>query len=614
MTDNNKSLFNYDDNRYGQPIEDVTVFHDIIDARKLRSVKANSESAMFSPNSSRIIGLHGKQKEAEGNVANWIYQNYDVRQGADQRMLKALFLYLYRGTEPSFFPAEDEIDEAMEGLIEMIDNSPYADPYRKMCQLNRWHTDVIGRLIFDEIMAEAKGMMDALAAAGGSGESQDSSGSNNDDVRNDPEEDGSDQEGGSPDNKGGGDSESSDQRGGNDPDPGDKGEGDGSEGESNDDGGDGGDATKQSDGDPDPNKKASVSTNSPRQDAQTLVNRAMERVRDFTKDTSIDSNTSIDEALEAAKKLGDNESNPLVKHDIRVDMGDIADKMGRMRSMFDAEQATRIEFAPGATISLCYSNDVRNVVPSELALMTDPDLSMLFDMKYLQRRLLCRKTEGVTRGGKGPIIMCIDVSGSMDQKMLSWAMSLGGAIGYTAASQGRDVAFIYYSDTVPDIIALDYECQSTLIDLERAIESVVYNQRIGMGTPHEHSMIPRMREVGIDRVCQSNGGYTNYGCAFDAVNDLFLINQQWLKADMLFLTDGGDGHQHRLQSKEKCEALQAMGVRAFGIGLVDVDHNNEDRMEEMMKASLGYFDSYATVKFGSKYSTDDIVKQIAESL
>lgn len=582
-----------DEHKYGQPIEDVTIYHDLIDGRKLRSILDNKESALFSPKSSKIIHMHNKTKTSGANITQWVYENIDDRKDAEERLLKALFLYLYRGTEPMFFPPDDDVDKAMEGLVKLIDNSPYADPYRRMCRLNRWHSDVIGRLLFDEILSDIGGLLNGIMDSQGRPE-ENRSGDGDSDQPDGVEDNQSDN---GQDSKSKGEESDSLVEGEG------EGEGGGEEKDSTSEGSDRKSDTENSD--------AEVSTNQQRTDTQTLVNRAIERVREFTSSTEVDPGTSIDKALEAAEKLGDGEKNPF--HDrglINIDMGGIADKMGRMRSIFDAEQATRIEFAPGAVVSLCYGNDIRNVLPQELALMADPHTSVLFDLKYLQRRLLTRKTEGVTRGGKGPIIMCIDVSGSMDVTMLSWAMSLAGAIGYTAASQGRDVAFIYYSDTIPDIITLDYQNQLTLDDLEQSIQSVVFNNGIGSREPHEYSVIKRMREAGIDRTCQANGGGTFYGAAFSAAKDLFELNPRWERGDLLFLTDGGDSLV--ASSKERCEVLQEMGIRVFGIGLVHSDHGGS--MAEVMKNSLGYFDGYTIAKFGRGYSTDDVINQIAKGL
>ena len=85
---------------------------------------------------------------------------------------------------------------------------------------------------------------------------------------------------------------------------------------------------------------------------------------------------------------------------------------------------------------------IEDVVPSELAACGDPDLETLFDLKFIEGRLMCFEKSGVlfekrtkdegqkiereTADGRGPIIICIDTSGSMsgDPEVVAKAVSL----------------------------------------------------------------------------------------------------------------------------------------------------------------------------------------------
>lgn len=73
--------------------------------------------------------------------------------------------------------------------------------------------------------------------------------------------------------------------------------------------------------------------------------------------------------------------------------------------------------------------DLENVLPQELALLDDKDFSILFDLKFAENRLFCFEKQGYidnvesktttherqkeVEDKKGPIILCIDTSGSM---------------------------------------------------------------------------------------------------------------------------------------------------------------------------------------------------------
>lgn len=73
--------------------------------------------------------------------------------------------------------------------------------------------------------------------------------------------------------------------------------------------------------------------------------------------------------------------------------------------------------------------DLENVLPQELTLLDDKDFSILFDLKFAENRLFCFEKQGYedismveeisqerekqVEDKKGPIILCIDTSGSM---------------------------------------------------------------------------------------------------------------------------------------------------------------------------------------------------------
>lgn len=73
--------------------------------------------------------------------------------------------------------------------------------------------------------------------------------------------------------------------------------------------------------------------------------------------------------------------------------------------------------------------DLEHALPSELALLADPETSILFDMKYIESRLMCFDMRGMQQVGEqherlvqqsvsemdklGPMVICLDTSGSM---------------------------------------------------------------------------------------------------------------------------------------------------------------------------------------------------------
>ncbi|WP_299077860.1 VWA domain-containing protein [uncultured Paraglaciecola sp.] len=120
---------------------------------------------------------------------------------------------------------------------------------------------------------------------------------------------------------------------------------------------------------------------------------------------------------------------------------EICDLLGRMR---DVEKEERIEKifttqsvdawvpdinAKEEIVGIRLSQDIENVIPSELALLADPETSILFDLKFIENQLMTFDMVGLQQqtteieveeehaysedGEQGPMILCIDTSGSM---------------------------------------------------------------------------------------------------------------------------------------------------------------------------------------------------------
>ena len=106
-------------------------------------------------------------------------------------------------------------------------------------------------------------------------------------------------------------------------------------------------------------------------------------------------------------------------------------------------------------------NDLENLVPQELSYLTDPDISILFDLKYVENRLMCFEKQGFQMAieeetkeeetqvdileKKGPIIICVDTSGSMSGSPETIAKALTLLLATQAANQKRPCYLINFS-------------------------------------------------------------------------------------------------------------------------------------------------------------------------
>lgn len=97
-------------------------------------------------------------------------------------------------------------------------------------------------------------------------------------------------------------------------------------------------------------------------------------------------------------------------------------------------------------------NDLGSLLPSELALLSEPATQDLFYRNYASRRLqvFSSASHGTSKGPKhndGPIVICMDSSGSMDGMPILVAKALTIALCIIAQHKKRKLIVVKYSDS-----------------------------------------------------------------------------------------------------------------------------------------------------------------------
>ncbi len=154
----------------------------------------------------------------------------------------------------------------------------------------------------------------------------------------------------------------------------------------------------------------------------------------------------------------------------------IADLLGKMRQIEHTSEIERVQQtielqtqvvdtnSKEEIIGLRLAKDLEHALPSELALMSDPDTAMLFDLKYLEAKLLCFELQGPTYQNieteitveveketeekLGPMILCVDTSGSMQGTPESIAKAVTLFLGIKAKNQNRPCFVINFSTNI----------------------------------------------------------------------------------------------------------------------------------------------------------------------
>jgi len=115
-------------------------------------------------------------------------------------------------------------------------------------------------------------------------------------------------------------------------------------------------------------------------------------------------------------------------------------------------------------IGIRLGKDIEHTLPQELALMADPELSILFDLKYIEGMLMCFDMQGLSTVQKeeskekvinisekenmGPMIICVDTSGSMFGTPETIAKAITLFMASQAMKQKRDCLLINFSTNI----------------------------------------------------------------------------------------------------------------------------------------------------------------------
>lgn len=185
----------------------------------------------------------------------------------------------------------------------------------------------------------------------------------------------------------------------------------------------------------------------------------------------------------------------------------LTDKIGKFRDSALACQKRKSNDTATAIKSVTIGGNINRTLPSEKMKLCNEVTKKDFIRKMTQKELLEYKLISHNEKCKGPIVCCIDTSGSMSGSREMWSKAVAIAMLEIAHNQKRDFAGILFSHRVndEDVIIIDKDKiePQKVLDLAESFD--------GGGTDFE---------IPLDK-------------AMKIIND-----QKFKKADIIFLTDG----------------------------------------------------------------------------
>ena len=144
-------------------------------------------------------------------------------------------------------------------------------------------------------------------------------------------------------------------------------------------------------------------------------------------------NLPYEEKMELAEKL---------KRDQKLK--EVAKLVGRFRRMALSKQKEKTQSRVGARTKLKRGSDLGRMHSSEVLKLTHPYFRYDFLSRWAKGRLLVYETEEKESLGQGPVIVCIDNSGSIKPAQETWEKALAIGLFQAADYKNRHFVFIQY--------------------------------------------------------------------------------------------------------------------------------------------------------------------------
>lgn len=187
----------------------------------------------------------------------------------------------------------------------------------------------------------------------------------------------------------------------------------------------------------------------------------------------------------------------------------VAQMVGRFRRLYQVHKKERVKRGMDENYGIQQGNIISQLVPSEILRFLSPETELQFMADLVEGKTLMYQIRGKQKKGKGPIIICIDSSGSMEGVPEIWSKAVAMVLLEIAREQKRDFYCIHFSSGYRELHTNEF-LKTAEWDINNVIDMVEYFE-CG-GTEFEPPLNLARQKIGIDKLYQ--------------------------KADIVFVTDG----------------------------------------------------------------------------
>lgn len=126
----------------------------------------------------------------------------------------------------------------------------------------------------------------------------------------------------------------------------------------------------------------------------------------------------------------------------------VAEIAGRMRMRARKVARSKVAYLPELIVDVTLGGELERLLPSELTLLAAEETELLEIRKLAERQALQYRLEGREQMDRGPVILAVDGSGSMEGARNEWAMGVALAVIEVAHKQRRPFALVHFDHVV----------------------------------------------------------------------------------------------------------------------------------------------------------------------
>lgn len=209
----------------------------------------------------------------------------------------------------------------------------------------------------------------------------------------------------------------------------------------------------------------------------------------------------------------------------------IAELAGRLKHLAAQKQRTKATDVQDEVSDVVMGDDLARLLPSEAALLADDDLFVEFARRFLERGLLQYELKGKERKQRGPIVVCVDNSGSMAGEREEWSKAVALAMLEIARRQKRGFALVHFDGDVQLVLKVGRGEAGAWEDLVKAMEFF-------------------------------SGGGTDFAPPLQRALAIIREDGAFEKADVVLITDGAAGDHYAPAYRL---SAQGLGAHTYGI-------------------------------------------------